>query len=252
MMCLSDRTNHVSRRFRLNDLLKTMATTPEYLKPLEQFRKRIAYANAFGTDFPVPTATAAFLHADSTSPHHPDQLDKILKDDEGCVVVDDTGLVVAIFHTPCQPDTRNAEHARAEAPNSIKDFDHADDLAIMSNCLDSLGWKKVFVDLRHEIPVGVNLPRLGRSASSYMSDDETPALHILKKRKVVGSGEVAEATRKAPDLDRIAWPLGHNMIVAFSRDKKRASFYKGGRPVVDALANELVDFIFDWELPVEE
>lgn len=238
--------------FRLNDLLKTMATSPEFLKPLELFRKRIAYANAFGTDFPVPTATAAFLHADSTSPHHPDQTDEILLDDQGCVVLDDNGLVVAVFHTPCQSDASNGNGSKEVASNGGAAVDHADDLAIMSNSLDSLGWKKVFVDLRNEIPVGVNLPRLRRGASSYLSDDEMSPLKNLKTRKVVGSGEVAEATRKAPDLNRIAWPLGHNMIVAFSRDKKRASFYKGGRPVVDALANELIEFIFAWELPVEE
>jgi hypothetical protein len=39
--------------FRLNDLLKTMATTKEYLEPLGMFTKRVAYANAYGTDFPV-------------------------------------------------------------------------------------------------------------------------------------------------------------------------------------------------------
>ena len=229
-----------------------MATSPKYLKPLELFRKRIAYANAFGTDFPVPTATAAFLHADSASPHYPGHLDEMPQGDEDCVVLDGSGLVVAIFHTPCQPDAKHGREGKADASSGGGEIDHADDLAVMSRCLDELGWKKVFVDLRHEIPVGVNLPRLRRGASSYMSDDETPALQILKKRKVVGSGEVAEATRRAPDLNRIAWPLGHNMIVAFARDKKRASFYKGGRPVVDALASELVEFIFAWELPVEE
>ena len=229
-----------------------MATSPEFLKPLERFSKRIAYANAFGTDFPVPTATAAFLHADSTSPHHPDQTDDNLQVDEDCVVLDNNGLVVAVFNTPCQPDASNDRATKGGARNDSATLDHSDDLAIMSHSLDSLGWKKVFVDLRNEIPVGVNLPRLRRGASSYVSDDEASTLRNLKTRKVVGSGEVAEATRKSPDLNRITWPLGHNMIVAFSRDKKRASFYKGGRPVVDALANELIEFIFAWEVPAEE
>jgi hypothetical protein len=38
----------------------------------------------------------------------------------------------------------------------------------------------------------------------------------------------------------IHWPLGHNMIVAFSRSRWSAHMNKAGRPVVDALANEIV------------
>lgn len=56
--------------FRLNDLIKTMCTTPKFLKPLSLFQKRIAYANAYHTDFAVPTQTAAFLNSESSYPHH--------------------------------------------------------------------------------------------------------------------------------------------------------------------------------------
>ncbi|KAL7468791.1 hypothetical protein ACHAXS_009024 [Conticribra weissflogii] len=59
--------------FRLNDLLQTMATSPRFLRPLALFRKRIAYANAFGTDFPVPGSTAAFLDRNSDYPHYFDE-----------------------------------------------------------------------------------------------------------------------------------------------------------------------------------
>ncbi len=56
--------------FRMSPLLKTMCTTDPYLKPLSSFRKRIAYANGYHTDFVVSTQTAAFLHPESTIPHH--------------------------------------------------------------------------------------------------------------------------------------------------------------------------------------
>jgi len=215
-----------------------MATTPQYLQPLGIFRKRIAYANAYGTDFPVPTATAAFLHADSTYPHHADQLEGGFpeEEDEDCLVVDDNGLVVATFHTPRQ---HQQQHTDATSDN----IEHTDDLAFMSHCLDSLGWKKVFIDLRQEMPIAVNLRRLRRIT------DSSPSLESLKRKRVVGSREVHLATGMPPD--RISWPVGHNMIVAFSRNHKTASFNKGGRPVVDALANELVEFIFAWERPEE-
>ena len=46
----------------------------------------------------------------------------------------------------------------------------------------------------------------------------------------------------------IHWPLGHNMIVAFSRSRWSAYMNKAGRPVVDALAKEIVDDIFQFTI----
>lgn len=76
-----------------------MATSPKFLEPLGKFRKRIAYANAYGTDFPVPTQTAAFLSKKSSYPHHFVEEDSD-SENEDCVVVDDNGLVIATLHTP--------------------------------------------------------------------------------------------------------------------------------------------------------
>ena len=241
-----DCSNHLPCRFRVNDLLKTMATSKKFLQPLRQFRKRIAYANAFGTDFPVPTATAAFLHSKSTYPHYSDQDNPYRREKEECVVVDNNGLVVAIFHTPSMSET-----SELDGTSTDMNVTHSDDLAFMSHCLDSLGWKKVFVDLRNEIPIGLNVPRLPRSGQKSPQKKE-PASHALKQRDVIGSADVAKATGSPPDRNRISFPMGHNMIVAFSRDNKAATFYKGGRPVVNALANELVELIFAWECPGQE
>ena len=80
------------------DLIRTMCTCPSYLKPLGSFAKRIAYANAYHTDFVVPTNTAAFLNADSTYPHH-------LSDGNGVESENNqgtentSGMFVATFHT---------------------------------------------------------------------------------------------------------------------------------------------------------
>jgi len=233
--------------FRLNDLMKTMATTPEFLKPLGNFRKRLAYANAYGTDFPVPAETAAFLSAESNYPHH------FVEDSEqggDCVVVDGTGLVIATMQTPPLGDEGT--------PRQI-DQENTDDLVHMSRALDSLGWKKVFVDIRNEIPYRMSLPRLSSRRiptfedSSSSEEEQPPALSsldALKQKKVVCSKDVASAiTTPADDDGKVVWPMGHNMIVAFSRDKYSTRMNKGGRPVVDALAKELVDDIFSWESP---
>lgn len=83
--------------FRLSNLIHTMCTCSTYLDPLRSFRKRIAYANAYKTDFVVPTNTAAFLNPDSTYPHH---VSEEIKDDSDTVEGGETnGMVVATFHT---------------------------------------------------------------------------------------------------------------------------------------------------------
>ena len=224
--------------FRLNDVLKTMATSPTFVKPLGIFRKRIAYANAYGTDFPVPAHTAAFLSESSEYPHH--FLDD--GDTQDRLVVDDNGLVIATLHTPPLPEDTKLPH------------DDMDDLVLMSTALDSLGWKKVFIDVRKEIP-RIPLPpiRLRRSSAtdSSSSDSETgddapvePIEH-LRERRVVGSKDVAAAvTKPIFDSRQFHWPMGHNMIVAFSRSRFSSYLNRAGRPFVDNLARDLVHDIF--------
>ena len=55
--------------FDPDGILYTMSTSYHYLQPLSKFQKRIAYTNAFQTDFQVPTASAAFLSPSSTYLH---------------------------------------------------------------------------------------------------------------------------------------------------------------------------------------
>lgn len=123
--------------FRLNDLLYTMATDSAFLDPLASFRKRIAYANCYGTDFPVPMETAAFLSEKSTYPH------QVLDD---CNIENKHGFVIAALSTP------------ADLGRNDDTKEHSDELHQMSASLDKLGWKKVFVDLRKEMP-SIELPR---------------------------------------------------------------------------------------------
>mmetsp|Transcript_12459 Transcript_12459/g.28852 ORF Transcript_12459/g.28852 Transcript_12459/m.28852 type:complete len:289 (+) Transcript_12459:1026-1892(+) len=242
----------ICKRFRLNDLMKTMATTPKFLKPLGSFRKRIAYANAYGTDFPVPTETAAFLSPESSYPHH------FVEDSEkggDCVVVDGTGLVIATMHTPRK--AHKGEEEEEAAPQT--DSENTDDLVQMSHALDSLGWKKVFVDIRNGIPFRLLIPRLGGSRRSDSQDDssssseEIAPLDALRQKGVVESRDVVSAVTSPSDTEsqqQMVLPIGHNMIVAFSRSRLSTLINKGGRPVVDALAKELVDDIFTWQ-PLE-
>jgi hypothetical protein len=230
--------------FRLNDLLLTMATCPTFLKPLAKFRKRVAYANAYGTDFAVPAGTAAFLSENSTYPHH-------FTEEE--ITVDSNGLIIATLHTPSEahvpPTTTEADLTlpQCDAEEEVKKYgDHEDELHHMSMSLDRLGWKKVFVDTRKEIP-SVEIPKalmmVRQKSNSRLVVDAN--FHALKKHKVVRSKDVASAVSSPMD-NRVPLPLGHNMIVAFSRSRISTFMNKGGRPIVDALAKELVEDIFSW------
>lgn len=239
--------------FRCNDLVKSMATTPKYLKPLGSFRKRIAYANAYGTDFPVPVGTAAFLSDQSTYPHYFVE-EKEENGNSGVVVHDDSGLVIATMHTP-----RNS--SRSDGEGFVLDEKSDDDLVQMSNALDSLGWKKVFVDVRKEIPIGVNLPRnlsrkLNDSDANGSGDETNQKLDELKAQKgmSVESRTIKDAVSSSVPLSqsRISLPLGHNMICAFSRSRISTLMNKGGRPVVDSMAKELVEDIFQWNMERNE
>lgn len=82
--------------FRMSKLVKTMCTCPSYLKPLRSFRKRIAYANAYRTDFVVPTSTALFLNHESTYPHH---VKGIESEDDGDFQ-NKSEMVIATLQTP--------------------------------------------------------------------------------------------------------------------------------------------------------
>jgi len=272
--------------FRLNDLMKQMATTPYFLEPLAKFRKRVAYANAYGTDFPVPLHTAAFLSETSDYPHH-FYCEDNGEDEEDKVVVDDNGLVIATLHTPPnRPSASKAVDEEDADPAVYVDQDDTDDLNHMSQSLDSLGWKKVFIDIRREVPkvpVPSLLRRLGDSRSSSMdfgassdtnnsdnsgdegsnndnsngnppgTDDIAAPINRLREKGIVASKDIAAALSSKPlfDQDEFHWPMGHNMMVAFSRSRLSTYMNKAGRPVVDALAKELVDDILLYK-PEEE
>jgi hypothetical protein len=244
--------------FRLNNLLHTMATDSTFLDPLASFRKRIAYANCYGTDFPVPVGTAAFLSDKSTYPH------EFLNN---CKVEDECGLVIATLRTP------------ANVANANDTEKHFDELHQMSLSLDRLGWEKVFVDLRKEM-LSIELPRPtwvqrsqplkslqtntredgrgGCSSSENNRRADSTDLRGLKKHKTISSKDINNAANEAQENNNaeskrliLRVPVGHNMIVAFSRNRLATFLNKGGRPLVDALAEELVRDIFAWDRKVD-
>ena len=152
-------------------------------------------------------------------------------------------------------------------PSSCLNEEHEDELVQMSTALDALGWTKRFVDIRKEVP-RIAIPRrlseglrkgtsmlskstgdLSAAAANNSEEDVTESMQELKQKKVVESRDVAKSIKLDADdpYHRLHLPVGHNMMVAFSRGRLSTFMNKGGRPVVDALAKELVEDIFSWK-----
>jgi hypothetical protein len=185
--------------FRLTDLVKQMATTPYYLNALAIFNTRIAFANAYSTDFAVPTETAAFLHRKSPSIHtfvddalvsgdRAHALDQDKLDDVKFYT--NTPLIVAALRTKGtyqvtavsrrKKGTRTSSGTISESDDDDDSLDQSHgngmpnegpmgkealqeethDLIKMATSLDSLGWKKVFVDMSDVLPALLPTPKL--------------------------------------------------------------------------------------------
>ena len=246
--------------FRMNDLLYNMSTDPYFLRPLSFFQRRVAYANGYHTDFPVPTSTAAFLHEESSHAH--------FWEDTAAVGIGDSELdksIVAILRT--EP-SYSALSAFMDLKDDFSD-DCDDELHAMSKALDSLGWKKIIVDLRPEIPA-ISLPRVMRKSSMVLKtkskrgtydeivdedldEGEKDFLHnngtladsqvlraSLRRKESIASRDAKEAFGSVRD-GSLHLPVGHNMICAFSRGRVSSHMNRGGRPVMDALAKEIVN-----------
>ena len=188
------------------------------------FQRRVAYANAYGTDFPVPGSTAAFLVQGSDYPH-------IFEDErnyvDSCPALK-KGLIAATLYTiPQKLNTHTSTNVY-------------DDLTTMSFSLDSLGWRKIFIDTRKETPA-LSL-RMSKSRSSGCPIGQLKALSSK-----VRSSDLERAISTS-SIYSVSLPLGHNVICAFSRGAVSTARNCGGRPVMDSLALYLTNEISQWRV----
>ena len=213
--------------FQYTDTIHHMCLDPEFLRPLAKFSKRIAFANAFSTDGPVITSTAAFLSESSSSIHrlvessfgdrHPDK---------------DFGLHVQSPYPAIRFETEKTFKEASELveqDDSSNPRDHETSLAnveLYSKRLDSLGWTKIFVDVRSHIPA---LWSRGQRRRNF---EDT-----AKEKTEFTSGELF--SRLSP-FDWNTLPFAHSFMVASTKNNIYQWFYSGGRPLVDRIARELV------------
>jgi len=259
-------------------IIRNMCLDERYLYPLRNFRQRVAYANAYGTDFQVPTQTAAFLCEDSDVCHtlitHRDRKEIHIESEKSRnngeqnelendrSFIEDSGngecpsFVVAILRTDQQPWS---------SPSSSGSDSPSSELLKMSQALDALGWKKVFIDVRNRIPVpGITMPAWLRSSWRCLDDlikDLTHRPYRSEDQNIGENGGTSMDTRNegecvltSKDLARsttiaetLHFPLGHTVMVANSKSETYSKLNSQGRPVMDKLSEDMIREVLMFE-----
>jgi hypothetical protein len=169
--------------FQFTTVLEDLFCKDYFLDPLSSFQHRIAYINVYGTDFQVPTATAAFWSPNSDSPHYrvkyptedslhdaglsalsassSSSLSSALESSlESSVDPSAPKAIVMTLTTPRRSEKPTAgEEKKGEEGDDTKQesdkngkSDPADVFTSWSKRLDRLGWTKVLVDVREDVP----------------------------------------------------------------------------------------------------
>jgi hypothetical protein len=203
--------------FLRSNVVEQLGTDPKYLTPLQRFHRRIAYANSFGTDFQVPTATAGFLSPTSASPHTIKSSSSTQYDESYVVLTADT-----------HPTNK-----------SISSLTEKNDMQTLVENLDALGWTKVFCDVRESLPA-VPLPFRGKDLREPFPSSKVTA---GTEDRVTTSKELHDLVTK-PIGSKWHFPAGHTVLVANSKNEFSANLNKWGRPIMDRLARDILeDFV---------
>eukprot|EP00531_Pseudo-nitzschia_arenysensis_P018098 CAMPEP_0116150270 /NCGR_PEP_ID=MMETSP0329-20121206/19450_1 /TAXON_ID=697910 /ORGANISM="Pseudo-nitzschia arenysensis, Strain B593" /LENGTH=575 /DNA_ID=CAMNT_0003646757 /DNA_START=156 /DNA_END=1883 /DNA_ORIENTATION=+ len=179
--------------FRFTQVLEDLFCKDYFLDPLSSFQQRIAYINVYGTDFQVPTATAAFWAADSDSPHYrikePSEDTNGDPDSSSTTASSTPKSIVMMLTTPRCPEQstqvvdmigeeKKGEEGdeRVEETEKNSKADSEDVFTSWSKRLDKLGWTKVLVDVREDVPdvrkVRQSIATVIDGSSSDGSEDE--------------------------------------------------------------------------------
>jgi len=218
--------------FRLTGLVREMTLSPQYLDVLRSFRRRIAYANAHNTDFQVPTNTAAFLCKHSRYPHT--FVEEENKDDTTTT----TSWMAGTFYTKkVESDLYEIIHKYSSLENPM-DTEGTDQLEL-SLALDSLGWKKVFVDVRDLLPLSIPIPfvKEPKLVNHYQKEKSEGGLGTMESRQIIPF---------VSSSNRISFPNGHTTMVANSKSDFVAWLNSNGRIIMNQFAAELVNDMLSW------
>lgn len=249
------------------DVIQDMAVEPEFVRPLQAFETRLLYANAFATDFQVPTATAAFL-ADIDSIHRfqmcgtiaattfDEHVNPVADSKEGS----ENDFSVLVVETPYQPVARapiehSDEHNEEEqSPKKVSKvyLDNSE----LARRLDAMGWTKVFCDVRPHLwsisnPFAKLIPFSSpapEKPASFALLETTPSLDSVDETMTARSSPTASSFTSSQLLMAVgrpqggAWhaPTAHTVLVANSKNEQYAKWNAAGRPIMDQLARDLI------------
>ena len=266
--------------FRFSHVIQNMATQTKFVHPLMQFPTRLVYANAYQTDFQVPTATAAFL-----DPHN-------TQDANHCFV---GGGVVTTMNSQKNKEKKSSSSSMevlrvqtiqrrkvndsSVAVDDDDDDDDDDDTEIVLSSseiaqrLDDIGWTKVFCDVKDHL-WSLRVPSFllsfsnnnnGSSSSSNQlvplnvpatdnnNDSTTTTNNTSETSSSSSSSSGSSSNKKKKYLTsaqlctwlgshqgRLSIPFGHTVMVANSKNEAYAKFNAAGRPLMDQLAAEIL------------
>mmetsp|Transcript_22145 Transcript_22145/g.52418 ORF Transcript_22145/g.52418 Transcript_22145/m.52418 type:complete len:473 (-) Transcript_22145:193-1611(-) len=198
----------------ITDMCHSSNASPQrdFLRPLKRFRKRIAMANAYNTDFLVSVASGAFLSSRSDSVHH--------HQDSDVVAASAIRLMKDMEHIALQVATLpSSDNGSKQKPSERKSPLVEHDTSDCVNALDDLGWLKIFVDTRSILPkiVNFNIPE-------------------LEPRSTYTSRELQEHFQQYGTM----LPIAHPLNMANSKTEWYRKMTQSGQPIVDALAELLV------------
>lgn len=198
--------------FRFSQVIEEMTIQSKYIDPLLAFDQRVAYINIYGTDFQVPTATAAFW-ADTDSVH---EQDVTVATNEPSASMPSSILMQ--LTTPQRPSTLTQERNAKESSSGTTTSNH------LSQQLDHLGWTKVLVDVREHLPM---------MSWTERNKEERPLQ--------AASFTARELLERYARRGRFqTFPLGHTVLVANAKDALNRYLTKGGQPIMDHLASSMM------------
>jgi len=258
--------------FRFSSVMEELTFDPRFLAPLRRFQQRIAYANVFGTDFQVPTPTAAFWALDSDSPHLVETWDDHeLEDDPASQdeplkvpnKLSPPSTIVMALSTPQvdvddDDDDDDDNDGKSQRRQSLENQDPSTMFREWSRQLDSLGWTKVLVDVREHVP-SVSVWSSSSSSSISGSDSETTTVETKPKinnkyskystktkwtadelLREFGAGLLAASTVGLFSPPPLRIPLGHTVMIANAKDSLNRWLTSGGKPVMDWLSLSMI------------
>ncbi|CAJ1935153.1 unnamed protein product [Cylindrotheca closterium] len=211
-----------------DDIIQEMAFSPTFLNPLRKFHKRMAYANAHGTDLQVPLPSAAFW-APTDSVH------TVVEHDAEHAFIVPRGVALTLT-TPKQEEEES--NSIITEPKQVVATSEE-----ISKRLDQLGWTKVLIDVRHEMPINLNTAVDNESASTS-STSSTSSTEDANEQKQQKQQWTAKELLEQFDTGRLkSLPIGHMVMVANSKNEFYRNMCKPGIPIMDYLAREIINSI---------